>query len=154
IDELIKLDEPMDFRDFTIRIMTAADLPTAMDIKQQEGWNQTIHDWKLLLEDSPGLCLVALYQERVVATVAAIGYDKSLAWIGMMLVQKNDRGVAWGKVLMKAILERLEDYPIIKLDDTPAGLSIYKKMGFDAAFSIYRRGRGHQPFAGTIKSQP
>lgn len=143
----------MDFRDFTIRIMTAADLPTAMDIKQQEGWNQTIHDWKLLLEDSPGLCLVALYQERVVATVAAIGYDKSLAWIGMMLVQKNYRGLGLAKMLMKAILERLEHYPIIKLDATPAGFPIYKKMGFEAEYSIYRMVRGQQPLAVTIKSQ-
>ncbi len=51
--------------------MTAADLPTAMDIKQQEGWHQTTNDWRLLLEDAPGLCLVALHQDRVVATVAA-----------------------------------------------------------------------------------
>ncbi len=118
--------------------MTAADLPTAMDIKQQEGWNQTTNDWRLLLEDTPGLCLVALHQERVVATVAAIGYEQQLAWIGMMLVQKDYRGLGLAKMLMKGILDRLEGYPIIKLDATPAGFPVYKKMGFEPEYTIYR----------------
>lgn len=128
----------MDFKGFNIRAMTAADLPAAMDIKQQEGWNQTTNDWRLLLEDAPGLCLVALHQERVVATVAAIGYEQQLAWIGMMLVQKDYRGLGLAKMLMKEILDRLEGYPIIKLDATPAGFPVYKKMGFEPEYTIYR----------------
>ena len=128
----------MDFKGFNIRAMTAADLPAAMDIKQQEGWNQTTNDWRLLLEDAPGLCLVALHQERVVATVAAIGYEQQLAWIGMMLVQKDYRGLGLAKMLMKGILDRLEGYPIIKLDATPAGFPVYKKMGFEPEYTIYR----------------
>ena len=137
----------MKFTDFNIRVMTAADLPAAMDIKQQEGWNQTINDWKLLLEDSPGLCLVALHQDQVVATVAAIGYEQKLAWIGMMLVQKAYRGLGLAKMLMKGILEKIEDYPIIKLDATPAGFPVYKKMGFEPEYTIYRMVRGPQPLS-------
>src|SRR5690606_26166864 len=143
----------MDFKGFNIRAMTAADLPAAMDIKQQEGWNQTTNDWRLLLEDAPGLCLVALHQERVVATVAAIGYEQQLAWIGMMLVQKDYRGLGLAKMLMKGILDRLEGYPIIKLDATPAGFPVYKKMGFEPEYTIYRMVLGPKQMPTTTRIQ-
>ena len=34
--------------DFQIRPMEKEDLPAAMYIINQEGWNQTLYDWELL----------------------------------------------------------------------------------------------------------
>lgn len=123
---------------FHIRQMEDADLPAAMDIKNKEGWNQLLQDWEFLLHDKANHCLVAVHQSRVVATVTAITYDHRLAWIGMMLVRQEYRGLGLAKMLMHAILERLEDYPAIKLDATPAGFSLYEALGFVSEYSIWR----------------
>jgi GNAT superfamily N-acetyltransferase len=123
---------------FQIRRMGQKDLPSAMNIKNIEGWNQTLNDWEFLLYDPSGICLVALHQDEVVATVSAVGYDNKLAWIGMMLVRKEYRGMGLAKMLMKAILEKLEGYPAIKLDATPAGFPIYAALGFVREYSICR----------------
>jgi GNAT superfamily N-acetyltransferase len=124
--------------DFHIRQMEMEDLPAAMDIKKEEGWNQTLKDWEFLLNDPSGTCLVATHQNQVVATVSAIGYDNRLAWIGMMLVRKEHRGQGLAKILMRAIMERLQDYPAIKLDATPAGFPVYARLGFVSEYTIWR----------------
>lgn len=125
-------------KEFTIRSMTTEDLTAAMEIKNAEGWNQTLSDWELLLHGQPGMCLVAVYLDEVVATVTAIGYDNQLAWIGMMLVRKEYRGKGLAKLLMDRILNVLNGYPCIKLDATPAGLPVYAQLGFIPEYSLYK----------------
>src|SRR5690606_26354315 len=107
--------------EITVRPMKKEDLLAAMSIKNAEGWNQTLKDWEFLFNDSPHLCLVALMEGEIIATVTALSYDNKLAWIGMMLVKKEYRGLGIGQMLMKSILEELKDYPCVKLDATPAG---------------------------------
>ena len=36
-----------------LRIMTMADIPAGMRLKEIAGWNQTAADWKRFLEASP-----------------------------------------------------------------------------------------------------
>lgn len=126
---------------FHIRRMEKGDLPDAMDIKNEEGWNQTLKDWEFLMNEPSGTCLVATYRDKLVATVSAIGYDSHLAWIGMMLVRKEHRGQGLAKMLMRAIMERLQDYLVIKLDATPAGFPVYARLGFVSEYRIWRMTR-------------
>src|ERR1700687_2743834 len=42
-----------------LRIMTMADIPAGMRLKEIAGWNQTAADWKRFLEASPEGCFVA-----------------------------------------------------------------------------------------------
>lgn len=123
---------------FHIRQMEKGDLPAAIDIKNKEGWNQTLKDWEFLMNEPSGTCLVATFRNKVVATVSAIGYDSHLAWIGMMLVRKEHRGQGLAKMLMHEIMERLQDYPAIKLDATPAGFPVYARLGFVSEYTIWR----------------
>lgn len=116
----------------------------AMSIKNAEGWNQTLNDWEFLFNDNPNLCLVALREGEIIATVTALSYENKLAWIGMMLVKKEYRGLGIGQMLMKSILEELKDYPCVKLDATPAGYPVYVKLGFAQEYSIYRMTRPGQ----------
>jgi len=139
---------------FHIRLMEKKDLSAAMEIKNEEGWNQTLDDWQLLLYNQPGMCLVALHEDKVVATVSAIGYKDKLAWIGMMLVRKKYRGRGLSKMLMAGILQRLKYYPSIKLDATPAGLPVYANLGFVCEFDIYRMVRPPHKRQYQIKNPP
>ena len=118
--------------------MEETDLPAAMEIKDAEGWNQTLEDWRFFLTQDPYLCLVATDRQVIIGTVTAVPYKSKLAWIGMMLVRENFRGLGIGKLLMENILKRLEDYPAIKLDATPAGFPLYEKLGFLREYSIFR----------------
>src|SRR5690554_1108672 len=120
------------------RQMTETDLSEAMEIKNAEGWNQTLEDWRFCLSQNPRFCLVATNRETVIATVTAVGYESKLAWIGMMLVRKEFRGLGIGKLLMEHILKKLKGFPAIKLDATPAGFPLYEKLGFVKEYSIFR----------------
>jgi hypothetical protein len=56
----------------------------------------------------------------------------------MVLVDKSMRGLGAGKMLMTYIVSKLNDMDSVKLDATPAGLPLYRSMGFVDEYSIYR----------------
>ena len=114
------------------------DIPSAMEIKNVEGWNQVEADWKLMMKTSPEFCLVAEVGADVIGTITAINYGNKIAWIGMMLVRKEYRGLGISKRLMKTVLEKLKGVETVKLDATPTGLKVYEKIGFSSESAISR----------------
>jgi hypothetical protein len=58
--------------------------------------------------------------------------------IGIVLVDKQMRGKGIGRMLMTDIINRLDHIESIKLDATPAGLPLYRKLGFNEEYSLYR----------------
>ena len=121
-----------------IRPMNINDLGRAMELSCSEGWNQTGRDWKLLLENSINTCIVAEFNGNVIGTATALNHSNKVAWIGMVIVDKRIRGQGVGKMLLADIIDALKSIDSIKLDATPAGLPLYKKLGFKEEFLIYR----------------
>ena len=109
-----------------------------MQIKNAENWNQTEEDWLFLIRNNPKYCLVAVLENMVIGTVTAMNYQEKVAWIGMMLVAKKYRGLGVSKILLNNIIKDLDKCDSIKLDATPAGVPVYKKLGFAAEFKIDR----------------
>ena len=68
-----------------LRLMTDADIPAGMRLKDLAGWNQTASDWERFLRASPAGCFVAESGGRVRGTAATIVYEGRFAWIGMVL---------------------------------------------------------------------
>jgi GNAT superfamily N-acetyltransferase len=122
----------------SIRPMQSEDLEAAMELKNTEGWNQTLFDWKLFMENSPKSCLVATYRDQVIGTVTGINYEDKVAWIGMMLVNHAYRGQGISKRLMTAVIQSLSTASSIKLDATPAGFPVYEKLGFRQEYALIR----------------
>ena len=118
--------------------MRPADLPALMQIKNAENWNQTEEDWLFLMKSNARHCLVALSENKVIGSVAAINYGQKLAWIGMMLVAEDYRGFGVSKILLNTIIKSLGKCNSIKLDATAAGVPVYKKLGFVATYEIDR----------------
>src|SRR5258707_5776 len=58
-----------------LRIMTMADIPAGMRLKEIAGWNQTAEDWKRFLEASPEGCLAAEEGGRVCGTATTISFE-------------------------------------------------------------------------------
>lgn len=123
---------------FAIRPMQLSDIEQAMRLKNLEGWNQTEHDWKILLGLSPNTCLVAVRDKEVLGTITAINYSNELAWIGMMLVAEKFRRKGIGALLLRENLNNLKKCNHIKLDATPLGRKLYIKLGFEEEYTISR----------------
>jgi GNAT superfamily N-acetyltransferase len=124
--------------DWSIRKMRSSDLEALMQIKNAENWNQTEGDWLFLIRSNPEYCLVAVLEDKVIGTITAINYDQRAVWIGMMLVSKKYRGLGISKKLLNTIIKDLAKCDSIKLDATPAGIPVYKKLGFIAEYDIHR----------------
>ncbi|MCM4172789.1 N-acetyltransferase [Arenibacter sp. TNZ] len=128
----------IDLENIVVRLMDNADISGAMQLVFDENWNQTKEDWRMLLGLNSNLCLVAVYNGAVVGTVTAVNYKDQVAWIGMMLVSKNFRGLGISKTLLNTVIEKLGDCKSIKLDATPAGIPVYRKLGFHEELEINR----------------
>jgi len=124
-----------------LRLMTAADIPAGMRLKDLAGWNQTPADWERFLRASPDGCFVAEADGRVCGTATTIVYEGRFAWIGMVLVDPDARGRGIGTRLLERAIEHLDHLgvPTLKLDATPQGQPLYAKLGFVAEYEIERR---------------
>jgi ribosomal protein S18 acetylase RimI-like enzyme len=126
--------------DHLLRVMTAADIPAGMRLKEIAGWNQTSGDWERFLHASPQGCFVAEVGGQIVGSAATIVYESRFAWIGMVLVDPATRGQGIGTTLLKKTIEYLDEcgIPSMKLDATPQGKPIYEKLGFVSEYEIER----------------
>src|SRR5262249_8049165 len=122
------------------------DIEAAFRLTYNEGWNQTRSDWLRLLRHQPKGCFGAYSEDRLVGTVTTSVYGEDLAWVGMMLVQREYRGRGIGRRLMIAALEYAQtEVSTIKLDATPAGSTLYQALGFVPEAGIERWEKGGTP---------
>ena len=122
-----------------IRLLTEADIPSAMKLKESAGWNQTENDWRCLLEVEPHGCFAAELDGELVGTTTTTTYEDELAWIGMVLVDPERRRQGIATRLLTSALEYLRDkVATIKLDATPAGKFVYEGFGFKTEGLIER----------------
>src|SRR5690348_1859424 len=111
--------------------MESADLLGALGIGERAGWNQTEADWQRLLALSPEGCFVATSSGELAGTVTTIQYGRSLAWIGMMLVDPRFRRRGIATALMDRAIAYLRERRVetIALDATDAGRAVYTSLG-------------------------
>lgn len=114
----------------SLKTLSIRDIPQAMELSCAEGWNQTEKDWKFLVESPGNICLAVEDNGKIVATATVMNYDNRVAWIGMVLVEKDHRGKGYSKRILNEILNRLKSFLTIKLDATHAGQPVYHKFGF------------------------
>ncbi|MBI5380561.1 MAG: GNAT family N-acetyltransferase [Opitutae bacterium] len=122
----------------TLRPMAGSDLPELLALKTAAQWNQVPADWRLFLETQPAGCFVMAHQGRAVGSAASIAYAQRLAWIGMVLVDPAFRRLGIATALMERTLAALTGCPTVGLDATPAGQTVYEKLGFRAAGQLWR----------------
>lgn len=132
-----------------IRPLTIEDLPLAMRLKQQAGWNQTEQDLRRFVALSAGGSFVAEWQGQSVGLVMTFEFgsqpSQAVAWVAMMLVDQQLRGQGIGRALMQRALEHLDQRGVasIRLDATPLGQPLYETLGFEPQFKLSR-------YAGTL----
>src|SRR6266446_5459372 len=122
-----------------IRVLTHDDIPFAMKLKDQAGWNQTEMDWRRFLGMQPDGCFVAEWDGQPVGTTVAC-IRGPVAWIAMVLVDPDWRRRGIGKALMSHALSFLDaqGVPSVRLDATALGKPLYEKLGFVAEYELAR----------------
>jgi GNAT superfamily N-acetyltransferase len=120
------------------REMTSDDIPAGLALCRASRWNQVRRDWELFLQLSPHGCRVAVHDGRVVGTVTTVSYQARFSWIGMVLVEPDARGQGIGTQLLREALAVLQDEQSIRLDATPAGRPVYRKLGFVDEYGLSR----------------
>jgi len=123
-----------------LRTMTFKDIPNALRLKDAAGWNQTVADWTRFISASPEGCFVMECNGDIIGTSATIAYEGRFSWIGMLVVDEQYRGKGIGTALLERAISFLDSQkiPTMKLDATPQGKPLYKKLGFKIEYEIER----------------
>lgn len=123
-----------------VRLLESRDIPAAVELSREAGWNQTEADWRRLLALEPEGCFALDSDGRLAGTTTAICFGLEMAWIGMVLthLQFRRRGIA--RRLMEHALEftHLRGIPVVRLDATAMGRPLYADLGFEDECAVER----------------
>ena len=115
-----------------------------LELSRQAGWNQTDQDLAILTSRHPDSNILAVSSDDdsiPVGSGLVINAGTALAWIGMILVDHRFRRQGIATALMKQCLflarEKMKN-SVVGLDATQDGLQVYKRLGFEASFRIWR----------------
>ena len=116
------------------------DLSAAVELSTIAGWNQTLDDWRMLLDLAPEGCFGIDADGRLVSTTTIFSYGQQLAWVGMVLTRPEYRGRGFARTLVAHALESADSLGIktVKLDATQQGQHLYETLGFQAEGSVER----------------
>lgn len=113
----------------TLRLLSAADIESAMELSIAAHWNQLPDDWARLLALEPEGCFCIEDEGRVVATTTVVQWDSELAWLGMVLTLPAYRRRGFAKRLVAHALA-WSRARCLRLDATEMGLPLYEAFGF------------------------
>jgi predicted N-acetyltransferase YhbS len=131
------------------RSLKVADIPAALKLSAEPGWNQVADDWRLMIEhgDAFGFTTPG---GQLVASGLTVVFQGPFGWISMILVTAQYRRRGLATRLMQLCVNALESR-----GQTPAlvassdGRQVYLGMGFKDVYATTRMFR-----AGTPAGQP
>ena len=143
------------FSDARIRLLTAVDVPAALELSTLAEWNQTADDWHMLLHLAPNGCFAIEVNQRIVATATLLCYGNRLGWIGMVLTHPDFRHRGYAKRLFAHVLAAANALGMrtLKLDATEEGRPLYESYGFRQEQAIERWYRPAGERATTVISE-
>ncbi len=121
-----------------IERMDSGDMEAGLRLSTIAGWNQLIADWKMFYELNPDGAFVAKYNDRVVGTVTTTDYHNLVGWIAMVLVDPEFRHRGIATELVNKALKSVSYLDTVKLDATPSGEKVYRRIGFKPEFGLKR----------------
>jgi GNAT superfamily N-acetyltransferase len=118
-------------------VLDAGWIEAARLLSAEAGWNQTAADWSVFL--TRGTVLGVIAEDRLLATAAVLPYGDAFGWISMVLVTPAWRGRGIATRLVADCVALLRDAGRAAfLDATPAGATVYARIGFAALCEMQR----------------
>jgi GNAT superfamily N-acetyltransferase len=126
-----------------LRPLTVGDIAAAFQLSADAGWNQTVEDWRMLIDLSPEGCIAIDVDGEISATATLMCYGRTLAWVGMVLTKRQHRGQGFARRLLTQALGRADQMGIetVELDATDEGKPIYEELGFRSEHAAERWSR-------------
>jgi ribosomal protein S18 acetylase RimI-like enzyme len=126
-----------------LRRLIVEDIPSALELSTQAGWNQTADDWRMLIDLAPESCFAIEMEGELAATTTLLRYGTRLAWLGMVLTKIKFRGQGLARRLLSEALKLADQMNVetVKLDATDQGRSLYEKLGFRSEQPVERWAR-------------
>ncbi len=122
---------------YEIRVMKKCELAQAIDWAAAEGWNPGLHDLESFwAADSTGF-LMGFLDGEPIASISAVKYGDSFAFVGFYIVKQEHRGSGYGLQLWHAAMESLGKR-VLGLDGVVEQQENYKKSGFQLAYRNVR----------------
>jgi Acetyltransferase (GNAT) family/Acetyltransferase (GNAT) domain len=133
----------------SVRLLTAANVPSLCELSGAAGWNQTPEDWLRMITLEPLGCFGIEQDRRIVATTTLLTYGKDLAWVGMVLTSADYQRRGYARQLVTTALELADTRGIrsVKLDATDQGRPLYSSLDFKDEQPIERWLRSPAPLA-------
>jgi ribosomal protein S18 acetylase RimI-like enzyme len=125
-------ENAMQAKQLDIRQMHRHELDLVLDWAAAEGWNPGLNDAGCFYTTDPGGFLIGTVDGKPVASIFAVKYGKTFAFIGGYIVRPAFRGLGYGIMLWNAAIAGL-GVRNIGLDGVLAQQSNYAKSGFHLA---------------------
>ena len=134
--------------DFTIRALTAADVPAAVRLARALGWRDRTRLYEFALRVPTCHFLAGVAEGRVVATGLGT-VSMPVGWMGAIIVDEAYRRHGYGRTMTETVCERLlaAGCTTLSLEATDAGRPLYERMGFRHATHYHQLQAGHLPEA-------
>jgi ribosomal protein S18 acetylase RimI-like enzyme len=132
--------------DYSVRVMTRAELDLAVDWAAQEGWNPGFDDACIFHATDPLGFFVGLKEGEPIASISVVAYDPTFAFLGFYIVKPQFRGQGFGLALWRAAMVR-RARALTGLDGVIAQQANYAKSGFRLAYRNIRFGGAAPPGA-------
>ncbi|GEK10122.1 GNAT family N-acetyltransferase [Pseudoalteromonas peptidolytica] len=122
---------------FKIKNMSLAELETAVQWAQQEGWNPGVNDAYCYFHADPNGFLMGYLGDEPIATISVVKYDGGFGFLGFYIVKPEYRGRGYGIKMWHAAMQYLKSCNI-GLDGVVAQQENYEKSGFKLAYRNIR----------------
>jgi ribosomal protein S18 acetylase RimI-like enzyme len=130
---------------YVTRVMSPADIGTAVEWAAAEGWNPGAQDAACFSAQDPNGFIGGYVGDRMVASISVVAYDPSFAFLGFYIVHPEWRGQGLGYTLWQAGMS-YAGARNVGLDGVVAEQENYKRSGFQLAYRNIR-------FGGQVRTQ-
>ncbi len=130
------------------RRMRSEDIPFAIRLSDQEKWGVTRRDLTRILQLNPKGSFVAIDGSSRVGLLTTTSYGRKLAWIGNVIVDRENRGKRIGRSLVQNAIEYLQRAGVknIALYCFDENVKFYRRLGFVRDTPFVRLQRRPKPF--------
>ena len=133
---------------FTMRVLTEADMPACHRLSLQLKWPHRLEDWQFLERLGHGFVIERRQDDQppvLVGTALYFDYGDSHVALGMVIVQPGLQGHGLGRRLTQKLQEHTGGR-VEMLNATPAGQPLCEKLGFVATGALHQhQGSVFQP---------
>jgi hypothetical protein len=122
---------------YVVRKMSREEVPFAIGLAAEEGWNPGLYDAECFYSADPDGFLVGLLDGEPVSSLSVVRYGQTYGFLGLYIVKPAHRGKGLGMGIWKEGMSYLT-HRDVGLDGVLAQEDVYKQSGFGSYYHNIR----------------